>query len=97
MSERGRLGGLTVMVNIVMLMHHDDVMRTTANIDDDLLRILRGIAESRRTSLGKVISDLVRIALKPRDPRPADLPVFRVSEGAPAITIEDVKKAEEEL
>jgi hypothetical protein len=82
-----------------MLVHHDDVMRTTANIDDDLLRILRGIAESRRTSLGRVISDLVRIALKPKDRRPADgsLPVFRVSEGAPAITIEDVKKAEEEL
>jgi hypothetical protein len=85
-------------VDIVMLMHHDDVMRTTLNIDDDVLRVLRGITESRRESMGKVVSDLVRKALAPRDPRPVDesIPVFRVSVGAPAITLADVKRAEEE-
>ena len=82
-----------------MFMHHDDDVRTTVNIDNDLMKVLRGIAESRRTSLGKVVSDLLRKALRPTELRPdhGAFPLFRVSENAPPITLDDVKRAEEDL
>ena len=38
-------------------------MRTTINIDDDVLQAAREIAESRGTSLGRVVSELVRRTL----------------------------------
>jgi negative regulator of replication initiation len=38
-------------------------MRTTLNLDDDVLVILKEYAESRSVALGKAASDLVRRAL----------------------------------
>ena len=38
-------------------------MRTTFDIDDDLLAAARAIAQRERTSAGKVISRLLRLAL----------------------------------
>ena len=73
-------------------------MRTTLNIDDDVLRAARALAKDRQTSLGKVVSDLLRRALAPeraatyRD----DVPVFHVSEGATPITPEMVRQALDE-
>ncbi len=41
-------------------------MRTTLDIDDDVLQAAKEIAASRRSTTGKVLSDLVRAALRPR-------------------------------
>lgn len=35
-------------------------MRTTLNLDDDVLEIARSLASRRQQSLGKVISDIFR-------------------------------------
>jgi hypothetical protein len=43
-------------------------MRTTLDIDDDVLQAARELAASRSTSAGRVISDLVRQALAPKGP-----------------------------
>jgi hypothetical protein len=40
-------------------------MRTTLQLDDDVLVEARVLARERRVSIGAVISDLVRKALKP--------------------------------
>ena len=40
-------------------------MRTTLNIDDDVLLAARALAERQNTSLGEVISALSRQALQP--------------------------------
>ena len=40
-------------------------MRTTIDIDDDVLLAAKEIAASRRTSAGRVISDLARKGLQP--------------------------------
>jgi hypothetical protein len=42
-------------------------MRTTLDIDDDLLVITRQLARQRGVSLGKVISDLASASLKMRN------------------------------
>jgi hypothetical protein len=73
-------------------------MRTTLNIDDDLLRVIRSLARERGDSLGTVASDLIRRGLGSRREieYDDDLPVFRVREGAPPITPEMVDEAMEE-
>ena len=38
-------------------------MRTTLNLDDDVLELLKGYAESRSVALGKAASELIRRGL----------------------------------
>ena len=73
-------------------------MRTTLNLDEDILRAARSLARERGESLGDVISGLVRQALRPPEQvtYEGDFPVFQVREGAPPITPEMVDSALEE-
>jgi hypothetical protein len=41
-------------------------VRTTLDIDDDVLQAAKDLAANRRTTAGKVLSDLARRALEPR-------------------------------
>lgn len=72
-------------------------MRTTLNIDDDLLAVARALAEEEGRSLGEVVSRLLRRAL---EPAPVDyedgFPVFRVPPGTAPITSEMVRRALDE-
>lgn len=73
-------------------------MRTTLNLDDDMLRVVRSLAKERGESLGAVVSDLLRQALRPRQELAyhLDVPVFAVREDAPPITPEMVEAALED-
>lgn len=73
-------------------------MRTTLNLDADVLRVLRSMARERGQSLGAVASELIRQALRPPPPAAygSDFPVFTVRENAPPITPEMVEAALEE-
>jgi hypothetical protein len=42
-------------------------MRTTLEIDDDLVQVARQLAQQRKTTMGQVISQLVRKALEPKN------------------------------
>lgn len=42
-------------------------MRTTLDIDEDVLQSAKEIAAARKTTAGKVISELARRALRPAD------------------------------
>lgn len=41
-------------------------MRTTLDIDDDILQAVKEIAANRRTTAGRILSDLARKALQPK-------------------------------
>lgn len=73
-------------------------MRTTINLEDDVLRAVKSLARERGTSLGAIVSSLVREALRPpeRATYEAGFPVFEVREGAAPITSEMVKIALED-
>ena len=72
-------------------------MRTTLDIDDDVVAAARELAARERRSLGSVISELARRGLTPaRVEADEDLPVIRVPQGTPAITPEIVRRALEE-
>ncbi len=74
-------------------------MRTTLNLDDELLRAVRSLAKERDESLGAVVSSLLRQALRPERELgyEQDVPVFMVRENAPPITPEMVEQALEDL
>jgi hypothetical protein len=70
-------------------------MRTTVDLDEDILRVAKDIARDRDESLGRVLSDLVRRGLKP----PAQkfkfrngVPLLMPKPGARPITSEHVKE-----
>jgi hypothetical protein len=46
-------------------MRDDSSVRTTLDIDDDVLQVAKELAASRRTTTGRVLSDLARKALEP--------------------------------
>jgi hypothetical protein len=48
-------------------MRDDWIVRTTLEIDDDVLQAAKEIAASQGSTAGKVISELVRKALEPVD------------------------------
>lgn len=49
------------------LMRYSLCMRTTLDLDDDVLQAARELAASRKTTIGKVLSDLARKSLHPAD------------------------------
>lgn len=74
-------------------------MRTTVRIDDDLLDAARAVAVQRKTSLGRVLSDWIRKSLTAPgkvQQRKGGFPVFRVPDGARPVTLETVRRAEED-
>lgn len=40
-------------------------MRTTIDLDEDVLRVAKSLARERGQSIGRVISDLFRLAVRP--------------------------------
>ncbi len=72
-------------------------MRTTLELDDDLVAVARELAATERRSLGSVISELAQRGLTPaRIEADGNLPVIRVPAGTPAITPELVRRALDE-
>lgn len=75
-------------------------MRTTLTIDDDLLAAARSLAHAKSVSVGRILSDLARQGLRTvsrtHGKRVDGFPVFHVSRDAHPITIDDVRKWEDE-
>ena len=73
-------------------------MRTTLNIDDRVMATVRSLATYRKVSLGQVVSELIQKDLEKERVYYSDseVPVFQVSESAPAITLEDIQEAGDE-
>ncbi|MBN2062931.1 MAG: antitoxin [Deltaproteobacteria bacterium] len=73
-------------------------MRTTLKIDDDVYQAARSIAAAEHKNIGEVVSSLMRKGLfsKNYSEHVDDIPAFRVSENAPALTPEMVRDADED-
>jgi hypothetical protein len=79
--------------------HHNLHMRTTLNLDEDVLRAAKSLALIRAKSLGKVISELARrgIHASSATAQRGELPTFTVDHGERPLTLEDVKRIEDEM
>lgn len=73
-------------------------MRTTLDIDEEVLDAARSLARAEGKSIGKVISELARrgLAPRPQDNVRGGFPVFSVSPGARPLTAELVRRAAED-
>jgi hypothetical protein len=74
-------------------------MRTTLDIDDDVLQAAKEIAENRSTTTGKALSDLARKALEPRGRAAVrnGVPLMpRRPKGTPRPTMERVNRLRDE-
>jgi hypothetical protein len=79
-------------------MRYNENMRTTLELDDDLLSAARQLAQKRRATLGQVISELARQSLAAAEP-PKYRNGFRQLEskpGAPRVDMEFVNRLRDE-
>lgn len=74
-------------------------MRTTLNLDDDALELLRQYSKTRSVALGKAASELVRKGFHTPTPTRMvnGIMVFDVPPDNPRITSERVKELESDL
>jgi len=65
-------------------MRYHITMRTTLEIDDDLVQVARQLAQQRKATMGQIISELVRKAMDPKSaPRRRNgVLLFNVEPGA---------------
>ena len=75
-------------------------MRTTVDIDDDMLQAAKEIARRRGQTAGRVISELMRAALAPPSARPPirnGVPLLPSRPaGSPAVTMKTVNDLRDE-
>jgi hypothetical protein len=72
-------------------------MRTTLSLDPDVLQAARSLAQARAISLGEAVSELARRGLEQHQAETSiPLPHFPVHLGARRITLDDVKRIEDE-
>jgi hypothetical protein len=73
-------------------------MRTTLNIDPDVLHAAKQIAAARAKGVGEVISELARRGLEAQAKMASrdGFPVFELPEGAKPLTLEDVHRDEDD-
>jgi hypothetical protein len=74
-------------------------MRTTLAIDDDVLVAAKAIARQERRSVGDVVSDLARRALRrPQAPTARNgIPLLSIRDEAAVVTLETVNMLRDEL
>ena len=77
-------------------------MRTTLDIDEDVLRAVKAIAASKKSTAGKILSEMGRASLQPPQRRPIKyrtrngVPLFPRRPGGEPVTSELVKRLREE-
>jgi hypothetical protein len=73
-------------------------VRTTLDIDDDVLQAAKELGVMRKKTAGQILSELARKALSP--PRSYDVrngvPIIHRAPGTPLITTADVKRLQED-
>ena len=73
-------------------------MRTTVDLEEDVLFAAKDIAKQRGTTLGRVLSELARQALTTRAPVTTKhgLPLFPVQSDAGVVTLDLVNRLRDE-
>ena len=69
-------------------------MRTTVDLDEDILRTVKDLAREREQSLGRVLSDLIRQGLQPAyqvKVKPGVIPTLPLIPGGRSVTDQIIK------
>lgn len=70
------------------------IMRTTLDIDDDVLQAAKELAEMRKKTAGQIVSELARKGLQPKRTYRVrnGVPILPRRPGAPILTVERVNE-----
>ena len=73
-------------------------MRTTLDIDEDVLLAVKSLASSRETTAGKVLSDLARQSLQPKETpiKRNGFTLFPIKKDGIPVTMEIVNRLRDE-
>ena len=73
-------------------------MRTTVDLENDVLKAIKEIARQRGVSIGKVLSDLARQAMRPQSSGTErnGVPLFPIQPNAGIVTLELVNQLRDE-
>jgi len=75
-------------------------MRTTIDLDEDILRVVKHLAQERQESFGKVLSALARQGLQPKSAaesaQKGRIPVLVRKAGAGSVTLQAVKDLQDQ-
>jgi hypothetical protein len=76
----------------------EDSLRTTIDLEEDVLRAAKEIARQRGSTIGRVLSDLARQALTRKSPisKKHGLPLFPVQSNAGVVTLELINHLRDE-
>ena len=80
-------------------MHDANAMRTTVDIDDDVLLAVKSLARQRHVSAGSLLSEMARqsmTAIGTKRPERNGVPIFPVQLGAGIVTMELVNRLRDE-
>jgi hypothetical protein len=74
-------------------------MRTTLDIDDDVLQAVKEIGAMRKKTAGQIVSELVRKALQPAPSYKIrnGVPIIPHRPGAPLMTLADVNRLRDDM
>jgi hypothetical protein len=80
-----------------ILRHHRITMRTTLDVENDVLDAARALATARGVSVGAALSELARRGVAARMPMSSrnGFPVFQAPAGTPGFGPDEVAAAEE--
>jgi hypothetical protein len=78
-------------------LHHGitvSTVRTTVNLDDDILAAVETLARASGKTLGQVLSELARRSLQASPPETSKaIPRFQISADTPKISLEAIRRA----
>ena len=80
-------------------MRDDDLVRTTLDIDEDVLESAKETRSKARTTAGRVLSELARSSLEPRGRSPRkrnSVPILPPRRGERLVTSETVNRLRDE-
>lgn len=86
---------MSLHLDITTSNRYPDDVRTTVDLDEDILRVVKHLAEERDESLGRVLSDLARRGLRPVGKvraRRDGIPILPRKSGAQPVTSQHVKE-----
>ena len=82
-------------------MRDDRCMRTTLDLDDDVLQAVKELGVLHKKTAGQMLSELARKALLPSSPSRArvrnGVPLLPSRPGAPIMTMADVNRLRDEM
>ena len=86
-------------VDIIFLMFYHQIMRTTVDIDMDILQVVKALAKEEGITMGQALSRLARRGVARQENRPVrnGVPLFPEPENGRIVTLKLINQLRDEI